>query len=53
MLLKAPTTSAVSDQRMVSEPTKQIVRCCELRKRRVGPSSLVHDQQPLPVKTGN
>jgi len=53
MLLKSPTPSPVSEQRTVSEPTKQIVRCCELRKRRVGPSTLGSDTQRLPVKSGN
>jgi hypothetical protein len=53
MLLKAPSSNSVSDHRPVSEPTKQIVRCCELRKRRVGPSSLVPDLRRMQIKGGN
>lgn len=50
MILKPSTTEAVQEQRLVSEPTKSIVRCCEQRKRRVGQSSFLPEPQRIRIK---
>ena len=56
MVLNSKQTTVVPallDQRLMAEPTKFIVRCCELRKRRMGPSSLIPDAQRARGKDGN
>jgi hypothetical protein len=50
MVLKSSTTGNVPDQRVMSEPTKSIVRCCEQRKRRLSQTSLLPDPQRIRVK---
>jgi len=43
------------DQRFMAlaEPTKFILRCCEMRKRRMGPSFLIPAAARVPAKSGN
>ena len=53
MLLKQSTNGPVTIQPVMSEPTKFIVRCCELRKRRVGQFAPVPNSQPSSGKSGN
>jgi hypothetical protein len=51
-----PTTGGLAlDQRwmVLAEPTKFILRCCELRKRRMGPSFLIPAAQRARGKSGN
>jgi hypothetical protein len=53
MMLKPSTTGAVPEQRLMSEPTKSIVRCCEQRKRRMAQTSLLPDTQRIRIKLPN
>jgi hypothetical protein len=52
---KPTTVGSVLEQRLMvlAEPTKFILRCCELRKRRMGPSLLVPAAQRVRGKSGN
>ena len=52
---KPTTGSAVLDRRLMAlaEPTKFILRCCELRKRRMGPSFLIPEAQRARDKSGH
>ncbi len=53
MVLKVSTNGTVPDQQSKSEPTKCIVQCCELRKRRVGQIALLAETQRIRVKLQN
>jgi hypothetical protein len=53
MVFKASTNGTVQEQQSKSEPTKCIVQCCELRKRRVGQIALLAETQRIRVKIQN
>jgi hypothetical protein len=52
---KQTTVGSVLEQRLreLAEPTKFILRCCEMRKHRMGPSILIPEAQRARVKSGN
>jgi hypothetical protein len=50
---KPSTSSSVADPRPVSDPTKSIVRCCELRKRRLGQTPFASDRQRGSANSSN
>jgi hypothetical protein len=52
-MLKSSASNTTPEQRLMSETTKCIVRCCELRKRRVGQGPLFPDPQRIRVKLDN
>jgi hypothetical protein len=53
MVLKTSTNGTAPDERLKSEPTKCIVQCCELRKKRVGQIALLAETQRIRVKLPN
>jgi hypothetical protein len=53
MTPKPSTNNAASEQRLVSEPTKSIVRCCEQRKRREDQAASLRETQRIRIKLGN
>jgi hypothetical protein len=53
MVLKVSTNGTAQEQQSKSEPTKCIVQCCELRKKRVGQIALLAETQRIRVKLPN